>query len=90
MSNRDPEALIEDIEATRRRIRGTLDSLTTRLSPAQMLSRGIYLGQCGIRESYGHLRLIVRNYPLSLVVTVAGVISLLIVSRRAARSAFLG
>jgi hypothetical protein len=80
------DAMAAGREATRRRINGTLAHLAAGLSARGILDRTFRIGGVGVGESYRQLRSTAHQHPMVLLAAAAGVLSVGLVARRAARS----
>ena len=67
MSERTPEAIERDIEATRERLAGTVDQIATRVAPANIVRRLQESTRAKVVYPSGHLR-------VERVVTIAAVV----------------
>lgn len=72
-SQRDPDALEREAEATRREIAHTMDLLEQRLSPGQLLDRALSMGREQGGEFAANLGRQIKYHPVPLLLTAVGI-----------------
>lgn len=72
-SQRDPDTLEREAEATRRDIAHTMDLLEQRLSPGQLLDRALSMGREQGGEFATNLGRQIKYHPIPLLLTAVGI-----------------